>query len=92
MSTARGALEAKKVKDQLREIGYTFTFSIYGILTDLETRQSEYRRIEILCNCTPDERIVELIYRFLQEHKPSAKYTIWVYDKDRDAIRLMFKV
>jgi len=91
MDSAKGALEAKEVKDLLRELGYTFQMSMYGVLTNVETKRSEYRRIEVLSDVLLSEREVNLIYRFMQHNHPVKTYSIWVYDSKKDAVRLMWE-
>ena len=92
MESAKGSLEAKALKDQLHALGYTCAISLYGVLTDKETKRSEYRRIEVLLDVTPDERIVNLLYRFFQTNHPIQTYSVWVYDHEVDSVKLMFEV
>jgi len=91
MNSAKGFLEAKKVKDQLRSLGYPYQMSLYGVLTNKVTIKSEYRRIEVLSDILLGEREVNLIYRFLQHNHPIKTYSIWVYDSKKDAIKLMWE-
>jgi hypothetical protein len=92
MNSAKGSLEAKALKDELHSLGYTYAMSLYGVLTNKETSRSEYRRIEILLDVSPNERIVNLLYRFFQVMKPIKTYSVWVYDHEVDSVKLMFEV
>jgi hypothetical protein len=92
MESAKGSLEAKALKDELHSLGYTYAMSLYGVLTNKETSRSEYRRIEVLLDVSPNERIVNLLYRFFQTNHPIQTYSVWVYDHEIDSVKLMFEV
>lgn len=91
MSSAKGAVEAAKIKDALRGEGYKYEMSLYGVLKAVETNRLEYRRIEVLTNILGNERIINLIYRFFQTNKPIKTYTIWIYNSELDSIRLVYE-
>ena len=78
---------AKRTKREWIKQGYSELLSIYGVVTDAETGESGYKRIEILSNALYTERVVLLIYEFFDYFKPVSPYTIWVYDRDRDSVR-----
>jgi hypothetical protein len=92
MESAKGSLEARDLKNELHSLGYTYAMSLYGVLTNIETHRSEYRRIEVLLDVTPNERIVNLLYRFFQTNHPIQTYSIWVYDSELDSVKLMMEV
>jgi len=91
MNSAKGAIEAKTVKNQLVSIGYDNATSFYGVLHDIGTGKVEYRRIEVLSDTPLEERQVELLYRFFQKNKPVKTYSIWVYDSKKDSVKLLWE-
>lgn len=78
---------AKSVKRHWIKAGYDQQFSLYGVVTNRETGESGYKRIEVLSNTPLTERIVLLIYGFFDYFKPESPYTIWVYDLARDSVK-----
>lgn len=82
-----GPPASRTLKRRLIKLGFNQQLSIYGVLTDDESKESEYRRIEVLSNIRYDQRIVTLIYSMFLDLKPPGKYTIWIYDKERDSIK-----
>jgi len=81
--------EANTVKAEAAKFGFTKQMSLYGVLTDRETRKSEYRRIEVLSNGNYNVQDIEFIHRFFKEIKPVATYTIWIYNKRNEGIALI---
>lgn len=61
--------------------------SLYGAFTDKETGESRGLRIEILSNTPYTDRITHMILSMFEHIHPVSKYTIWIYDKDLDAIK-----
>jgi len=90
MTSAKGALDARAVKEQLANIGYTFTMSLYGVLTNKVSGRSEYRRMEILSQKLLDAEDVELIYRWLQKLHPIKTYTIYIYKHEGNLLKEVF--
>ena len=86
MQSAKAFDEANSLKERARQKGYIPSLSLYGVLTDANTGKSEYRRIEIMSNIFWTGQIIELIYRFFKNIKPTKTYTIWLYNKDRKAL------
>lgn len=82
---------AKSIKRRWIKKGYDKQMSIYGVLTNEETDESRYIRIEVLSNTPYTESIVAQLYDFLQELKPSTSYSIWIYDKKRRSIKQVGK-
>lgn len=80
---------AKSVKRQYIKEGYEYQLSFYGVLANSETGEKGYCRIEVLSNTPYDERIVALIYEFFYDFKPSRPYSIWIYNKDRDSVKVV---
>jgi len=78
---------AKRVKRHWIKQGYDQQFSLYGVVTDGETGESGYKRIEILSDALLTERVIALIYHFFDYFKPESPYTIWIYDVSRDSIK-----
>jgi len=90
MNSAKGAVEARTVKEQLANIGYTFTMSLYGVLTNKASGRSEYRRMEILSQKLLDATDVELVYRWLQKLHPIKTYTIYIYRHEGNLLKEVF--
>lgn len=67
--------------------GYNITMSLYGAFTDTETNKSFGIRIEILSNTPYTDRITHMILSFFEHIHPKSNYTIWIYDKDKDALK-----
>lgn len=80
---------ARSLKREYVKLGYDNQMSTYGVLRDKETGDLNSCRIEVLSNTSFTERIVFLIYQTLYQLKPQYHYTIFIYDKDRDAIRMI---
>ena len=78
---------AKRVKREWIKKGYDQQMSLYGVLTNREEGESGYCRIEILANIPYSEKVVFLIYQFFLDFKPPRPYTIWIFNKDREALR-----
>lgn len=77
---------AKRVKREWIKKGYDQQMSLYGVLTDSLQDESGYCRIEILSNVLYSEKIVFLIYQFFLDFKPARPYTIWIFDREREAL------
>jgi len=90
MNSAKGCIEAKKVKDQLEPLGYTFTMSLYGALRNKETGRVEPRRIEILSQELLGSEDIELIYRWMQKIHPQKAYTIWIYKREGNLLKMVY--
>jgi len=78
---------AKSVKREWIKRGHDQQLSLYGVVTDAETGESGYKRIEILSDALFDERIVALVFEFFEYFKPESPYTIWIYSGERDALK-----
>ena len=78
---------AKRVKREWIKKGYEHQLSLYGALTNRETEETGYSRIEVLMNVPWSYRSVHLIYDFFQALKPPSPYSIWIYDHERDSVR-----
>lgn len=81
--------EVTAIKSEAATFGFTRQMSLYGVLTDSETKKSEYRRIEVIANKPYTAQDVEYIHRFFKEVKPAAVYTIWLYHNELEAIHLL---
>lgn len=79
-------MEANAVKDTLGHKGYVFSMSLYGVILNYDTKQPEYRRIEIFIKGAPSQSDVLNIYHFFQDFTPYKYYSIWVYNKDTKEI------
>jgi hypothetical protein len=88
MQSAMEANEAAEAKRAAAQYGYVHAMSLYGVITDAETGASEYRRIEVISNDIYNGRDIELIYRFFNAIKPAGTYTIWLYNKNTEALTL----
>lgn len=82
---------AKSVKRRWIKKGFDKGLSLYGVITNKETDESYYSRIEVLSNTPYTERIIALLYDFLKELKPPTSYSIWVYDFKRDKVKQVGK-
>lgn len=82
---------AKSIKRRWIKEGYDQGMSLYGVVTDLETKVSHYCRIEVLSNAEYNERVVALLYDFFKELKPPTSYSIWIYNADKDSVKQVGK-
>lgn len=82
---------SRTLKRQLIKQGYQYQMSFYGALTSTEKQETQYRRIEMLSNTPYTERLIFLLYEFFKEYKNPFTYSIWIYDKQQDAIKLVAK-
>lgn len=89
LKKANQSPSSRALKREWYKKGYRWSISLYGVITHLDTKVHEGKRIEVLSNILWTNRIVTLIYNFLKRLKPPDKYTIWIYDKDREAISLI---
>jgi hypothetical protein len=89
MESAMEINESNQIKNAAATYGYKWQMSMYGVLTDVETGVSEYRRIEVLSNAMYQGVDIEFIYRFFNALKPASTYTIWLYNKKTESITLV---
>jgi hypothetical protein len=87
MNSAKAYDEANAIKEKAHAEGYVHALSLYGVLTDVTTGKSEYRRIEVMSNVFWTGDIIEHIHRFFRTLKPLKIYTLWLYDKQRHALK-----
>lgn len=80
---------SRRVKREAIKNGYTHQMSIYGILKFKDERDPEFRRIEILSDIEPDQRLVSKLYHWFYEFPPLKTYTIWIYDSKEEGIKLV---
>jgi len=78
---------SKRVKREWIKRGYSHQISFYGVLTDAETEESQYCRIEVLAENLYTFEEVFLIYHFFMTLKPMDSYTIWIYSRANEGIR-----
>lgn len=78
--------KANKLKDFLQKEGFSYTMSLYGIVTDKTTKHSEYKRIEVFINGAPDQTDVAAINHFFEEIYPPKYYSIFVYNRESKEI------
>jgi hypothetical protein len=89
MSSMLAKTEANNLKAEAAKYGFKKAMSLYGVLTNVETKKSEYRRIEILANRTYSAQDIEYIHRFFKKVKPTQIYTIWIYHNIDQAVALI---
>lgn len=73
-------LEANRVKDIMEEEGYTFAWSLYGIVTDKETHKPMFRRIEVFSDGIPKREAILQIKQLFTNFPPLDYYSIWAYN------------
>jgi len=78
---------SKRLKREWIARGYSHQISFYGVLTDRETEESQYSRIEVLAENLYTFEEVFLIYHFFMTLKPLDSYTIWLYSRANEGIR-----
>lgn len=76
------------VKRQLIKEGYSHQLSMYGIVSEKENDESHFKRIEVLSNTPYTGDLIFLLYEFFKDMIVPDSYTIWRYDKDREAVAL----
>ena len=57
------------------------------MLTNKETEESQYSRIEVLAEEPFSYETTFLLYHFFSELKPLASYTIWLYSPEHEGVR-----
>lgn len=80
---------SRRVKRHWIKEGYSHQMSLYGVVTNHETGESSYKRIEILSNTPWTERIMALLYEWFSYMVPASPYTLWVYDVGRDSFKIV---
>ena len=78
---------SRRVKREYIKQGYNIAMSLYGAFTDRETDKSFGLRIEILSNVPYTEKITYMILSMFEHIHPVSRYTIWIYDGDKEAIK-----
>lgn len=76
----------RKKREYIKQ-GYNITLSLYGAFTDKETNESRGIRIEILSNTPYTDQTTHQILSFFEHVHPTSKYTIWIHDKTRKALK-----
>jgi hypothetical protein len=89
MASMMSKTEANDLKAEAAKYGFKRAMSLYGVLTNVDTKKSEYRRIEILANKPYSADDIEYIHRFFRETKPTQTYTIWIYHNIDKAVALI---
>lgn len=77
------------IKAKLKNKGYKHRLSFYGTLTEKETLKSERRRIEVYSNKEYDSRLINALYMHFLRFKTKSRFSIWLYDKTKEAICLV---
>lgn len=90
MNSAKGAIEATRVKEEAAKHGLHMAMSLYGVLTQIDDGQSQYRRIEVLSDKNLSAKDTELLYRWFNKVHPIKTYSIWVYLPDSEALTQVF--
>lgn len=80
---------SRTTKRQWIKEGYSHQLSLYGVNSNRETGESNYKRIEILSNVPWTESIVSRLYTWFSYMVPGAAYTIWIYDGGRDSFKIV---
>jgi hypothetical protein len=89
MASTLSRTEANELKAEAAKYGFKRAMSLYGVLTNVDTKKSEYRRIEVLANRPYSAQDIEYIHRFFKEVKPVDTYTIWIYHNIDKAVALI---
>ena len=90
MASAKGSIEAKRIKVKAKELGFVMAMSLYGVLSTLLNHRAQYRRIEVLSDGNLSTQDVELIYRWFQKAHPVKTYTIWLYLTETQELTQVF--
>ena len=90
MTSAKGSLEARAIKEEAEKAGFEFAMSLYGVLTNKETNRSEYRRIEILADNNLTTTDIELLYRWFYRSHPINTYSVWLYHTETQQLLKVF--
>lgn len=80
-------LSSKRLKREYAQRGYSHQISFYGVLTNKETEESQYSRIEVLAQEPFSYEATFMLYHFFSELKPLASYTIWLYSREREGVK-----
>lgn len=89
LAAIQSKTEANELKAEAAKYGFKKAMSLYGVLTNVETKKSEYRRIEILANKSYTSQDIEYLHRFFKDIKPAETYTIWIYHNIDKAVALI---
>lgn len=82
-------LSSKRLKREWVSRGYSHQISFYGVLTNRDTEESQYSRIEVLAQDPFNYETTFLLYHFFTELKPLTSYTIWIYDPAHEGVRMI---
>lgn len=82
-------MEANQMKEAAMRVGFKYAMSLYGVLRNKETGQAEYRRIEVFSSVPFYATLIELCYRFIQNHPPVEHYSIYLYDGMMEGLRFV---
>ena len=80
---------SRRLKREWIKRGYSHQMSFYGILTDKETGESNYSRVEVLAEGPFDYGTTFLLYQFFRELKPLDSYSIWVYSPKEQGVQVV---
>ena len=80
-------LSSKRLKREWVSRGYSHQISLYGVLTNKETEESQYSRIEVLAQDPFSYETTFLLYHFFSELKPTDSYTIWIYSPAHQGVK-----
>lgn len=79
-------LSSKRLKREYVKAGYSHQLSFYGVLTNRDTEESQYSRIEVLSQDPFSFKDTFLLYHFFMTLKPLESYTIWLYSREREGV------
>lgn len=70
--------------------GYNVHVSLYGVQWNKEEDRGQYVRVEILMRIPWTERNIATLYDWFKTLKLLPPYSIWIYDDERDAVRMVW--
>lgn len=83
--------ESRRVKRTWIKRGYPHQASFYGVISEKENEDSQFRRIEVLSNTPYTQQIIESLYHWFEAFIVPVSYSIWIYNKNKRGIALVGK-
>lgn len=74
-------------KRKLIKLGFEHQLAMYGVLTNKETEESKYKRIDVLIDTPITLEIFTRIYDFINFIKSPAHYSIWAYSDETKQLK-----
>lgn len=78
---------SRTLKREYIKKGYVHQVSFYGVITNNETHESRYNRIEILADQPYTQETLYVLHDFFGTAPPPFNYSIWIYTTKTDELK-----